>query len=216
MTKKRNVSFSGKVETEEIGSPGERKTMNLKGRSREEMEEYPFAKMLADYAEKERLRFFDYGGIGHKWTKHTHFPHFDNLFKDALVSGLAKKEDGLPFSLITISVKDYPLQTLRDAYSAYLSFKVDGPTLNPDIKEFNPFSVKTTELKRSCPRRILDTTMTKPLKPPGPAPPRRPTTSCRIDPTEDKGPSDINEKIAELEKRIKRIQNMAHTPLCLV
>ena len=212
MTKKRNVSFSGKVETEEIGSPGERETMNLKGRPREEMEEYPFAKMLADYAEKERHRFFDYGGIGYKWTKHTHFLRFGKLFEDAL----KKKEDGLSLALITIAVKEYPLQTLRDAYNAYLSFKVNGPTLNPNIKEFNPFSEETTELKRSCPRIIFGTTMTKPSKPPGPAPPRRPTTSCRVDPMENKGPNDIDEKIAELEKRIKRIQNMAHTPLCLV
>jgi len=212
MTKTRNVSFSGKVETEEIGSPGEREFMDLKGRSREEMGEYPFSKMLADYAEKERHRFFDYGGIGYKWTKHTHFDQFDNLFRDAL----KKKEDGLTFTLVTIAVKDYPLQTLRDAYNAYLSFKVNGPTLNPDIKEFNPLSEGTTELKRSCPRTIFGTTMKKPSKPSGPAPPRRPTTSCRVGSTEKRGPNDIDEKIAELEKRIKRIQNMAHTPLCLV
>ena len=99
MTKKSVVSFSDKVEAEEIDSPGERGTMNLKGRPREEMAEYPFSKMLGDYADKERYCFFDYGGVGYKWTRHTHFPCFGKLFKDAL----KKKEDGSPLALITMT-----------------------------------------------------------------------------------------------------------------
>ena len=210
--KKSIVSFSEKVEAEEIGSPGERKNIDLDKRSREEMEEYPFAKMLEDYVEKERYRFFDYGGVGYKWTKNAHFPSFGSLFKD----GLKKNEDGYPIELIPIALGDYPQQVFIDAYKDYLSFQENGPTLNPDVTDFIPFQVETTKLARSCPREILGTTKIGSPKPSGPPPPRRPTTSSRVGPMEKRGPNDIDGKIAELEKRIKRLQNMSHTPLCPV
>jgi len=116
-----------------------------------------FESMLCAFAEKNRTRFFDYGGIGRKWSK-TPFPEFSNMFDELTETAVS----GQRISLTTQAVPNYPAATLVILHGEYDKSLRDGPRLNWAATPFVPGgeAVKPVQgLARTSPYRVAGVTL---------------------------------------------------------
>jgi hypothetical protein len=125
--------FSLKIQ-EELDGEWKIVPKNVDLRDREDRPGVQMDQMLADFAEKNRHRFFDYGGVGHKFRVSPCFPEFEKRFE--YLADLAAR--GLRIPLPNQSVKDYPASILIIARRDYLKALDQGPRFNPESEEFVP------------------------------------------------------------------------------
>jgi hypothetical protein len=123
--------FSLKIQ-EELDGDWKIVPKNVELRDRGDRPNVQMDQMLADFAEKNRHRFFDYGGVGCKFRKSPCFPEFEARFE--LLVDLVER--GLPVPLPNQSVKNYPAGILVIARQEYLKALDHGPRFNPESEEF--------------------------------------------------------------------------------
>ena len=165
------------------------------GRDRTDRLSWNFSKMLADYCEKahgveEKKKFFKLGGAGGRWGKDkVMMKQFGPLFER--IQGQLGDED-YKISLSDQSVKDYPRYHFNRVYERYKEVMKCVSRLNPDAPVFIP---------------RYDS---KPIKPNGPPPPRRPMASSKDSSSqfvwEIKNEADT--KIENLEKKLDYLIHM--------
>ena len=195
-----------------------------------------FESMLCAFAEKDRTRFFDYGGIGRKWSK-TPFPEFSNMFDELTETAVS----GQRISLTTQAVPNYPGATLIILHGEYDKSLRDGPRLNWAATPFVPggVAVKPVQgLARTSPARVAGVTLldqTPPLALVATAhiaeivgtqkseTPRRSSSELesRLSELEDRmkrllsgGQSFDSKSTDDLEQRMARLLDLGDTPVC--
>ena len=192
---------------------GSEPTFMLDGRDRVDRLSWNFSKMLADYCEKAhgveaKEKFFLHGGVGETWSKNKELmkeflPRFERISEQL-------EDEDFKISLADQSVKDYPRHHFSKLYERYQGFMRVGSGLNPLATEFVPGAPTVQpKLARCGPPKIcgvysVGTCTTKPLKPEGPPPPRRPNASSRDSGAtttwEIKSEADV--RMGQLEKKL--------------
>ena len=203
-------------------------------RDRNEKPRVQFESMLCAFAEKSRTRFFDYGGIGRKWSK-THFPGFSRMFDELTEAAVSGQRISLP----TQAVPNYPAATLTILHGEYDKSLRDGPRLNWAATPFVPGgeAVKVVQgLARTSPVRVAGVTLLDQTPPALVATahiveivgtqsetPRRSSSELEtcLSGLEDRmkrllsgGQSFDSKSTDDLEQRMARLLNLGDTPVC--
>ena len=186
---------------------------------------FNFGEMLVAFVEKalsdeQKEGFFDYGGIGRRWSKNREMmkefqKRFDWYGKRIEADYLSGKTTKIGLSEQTIPA--YPLVHFKRIRVLFLAFMKNGPRLNPLSREFifegsneKPQKNSVPSIARTSPKKIcgvyrVNEDVVKPPKPLGPPSPQRPMS--RISNTE--------KQIESLEQKIKELINLTSQPVCI-